>query len=289
MSTATENPATPESPQTPAAQAPTSTIGTDPTIKVTQARVIASEWIKFRSVRSSVWTLFTGVLLLVGISALIAAVTMNQWDTMDETTQATLDPIGAATSGSTFAQLALGVLAVLMITGEYTTGMIRASLTVVPRRLPVFWAKLAVFSVITFVITLVSGFVAFFLTQAILDAKDFGVSIGDEHALRAVFGLAAYLTLAGMFSMAIGALLRGTAASIFAMVAVFLVIPPVIQLLPASISDDIVGYLPNNAGSAMFTVDMPNTLSPGAGLAVFGGYTAFLIAIAAWRMRKADV
>ncbi len=189
----------------PTGAAPTSSISKAPQIRVTQARVIHSEWIKFRTVRSTVWTLFTAVFLLIGISALIAAVTMNQWDTMDPDVQATLDPIGAATSGSTFAQLALSVLAVLMITGEYTTGMIRASLTVVPRRLPVFWAKLIVFSVVTFVVSLVSSFVAFFLTQAILSAKDFGASISDEHALRAVFGLALYLTVAGVISMAIGA------------------------------------------------------------------------------------
>ena len=260
-----------------------------PQLKVTQSRVIVSEWIKFRSLRSSVWTLFAGVALLIGLSALIAAVTMSQWNDLDANTRATLDPIGAATSGSTFAQLATGVLAILMITGEYATGMVRASLTVVPRRLPVLWAKLIVFSGVTFLVSLLASFAAFFITQAILSSRDFGVSITADHALRAVFGLAFYLTVAGVIAMALGTLLRGTAAAISTLVAVFLVIPPLVSLLPASISDDLVKYLPNSAGQAMFTVDASNSLSPGGGLLVFCGYAVVLVAVAAWRLRSADV
>ncbi|MBT0771854.1 ABC transporter permease subunit [Kineosporia sp. J2-2] len=266
--------------------APTGTTG----IRVTQARVIHSEWIKFRSVRSSLWTLAAGVVLLVGLSALIGSVTMSQWDSLDEATRASLDPVALATSGSTFAQLATGVLAVLMITGEYTTGMIRASLTVVPRRLPVLWAKLAVFSAVTFVVTLISSFAAFFVSQAVVSGHGLSVPITDGDALRAVFGLAFYLTVAGIVAMALGALLRTTAAGISTLVAVFLVIPPLVSLLPASVSGDLVKYLPSSAGQAMFgTGGGDGSLSPGTGALVFCAYAVVLVAVAAWRLRRTDV
>jgi ABC-2 type transport system permease protein len=259
-------------------------------VKVTQARVLHSEWTKFRSLRSTVWTLLVAAVLMIGIGALFSAVTANQFHTFSASNRAKFDPISTSLNGITFAQLAIGVLGVLMMTGEYSTGMIRASLTVVPRRLPVLWGKLLVFAGMVLGVSLVTSFVAFFLGQSLLDSHDLGVSISSPGALRSVIGAALYLTLAGLIGMAIGSLLRNTAAGISTFVGAFFVVPPLAQLLPSSIGNHLVQYFPSNAGAAMYgrTHDVTNVLSPWTGFAVLCAYAAVLIAAAAWRLRRAD-
>src|SRR5580700_1556750 len=195
------------------------------TIKVTQPRVLLSEWTKFRSLRSTVWTLLSAVVLSIGIGALFSAVSASQYHTFSPADKASFDPISTSLNGMLFAQLAIGVLGVLLISGEYSTGMIRSSLTAVPRRLPVLWAKLGVFAGVVFSVTLVSSFVSFFLGQALLNSHHLGVSISAPNAPRYVIGAALYVTVAGIIGMTLGALMRNTAAGISTMVAVFFVLP----------------------------------------------------------------
>src|ERR1700712_4563598 len=140
-------------------------------IKVTQRRVLLSEWTKFRSLRSTLWTLLVATVLMVGISALFSAVTANQYNTFDAGDLARFSPISTSLEGNTFAVMAFGVLGVLLFSGEYSTGMIRASMTVVPRRLPVLWAKLAVFAGVVFVASLITSFASFFIGQALLSGQ----------------------------------------------------------------------------------------------------------------------
>jgi ABC-2 type transport system permease protein len=261
-----------------------------PTIKVTQARVLRSEWTKFRSLRSTVWTLLVAVALMIGIGALFSAVTANQWDTASLADRASFNPITTSLNGILFAQLAIGVLGVLFMSGEYSTGMIRASLTAVPRRLPVLWGKLAVFAGMVLVVSLVTSFVSFFLGQVLLNGHDLGVSISSPGALRSVIGAALYLTVAGMIGIALGALLRNTAAGISTFVGAFFVIPPLAGLLPSSISDNLTKYLPSNAGGSVFgdTRGVTDALAPWTGFALLCGYAIVLIAAAAWRLRRTD-
>jgi ABC-2 type transport system permease protein len=260
------------------------------TLKVTQARVLHSEWTKFRSLRSTIWTLLVAVVLTVGIGALFSAVTASQFHTFSASDVATFDPITVSLSGIAFAQLAIGVLGVLMVTGEYSTGMIRSSLTAVPRRLPMLWGKLTVFAGIALGVSLVTSFVSFFLGQALLNSHNLGVSISSPGALRAVIGAALYLTVAGLIGMSIGSLLRNTAAGISTFVGAFFVLPPLAGLLPSSISNHLVQYFPSNAGEALYggTHDVTNALSPWTGFAVLCAYAAVLIAAAAWRLQRKD-
>src|SRR5258708_34986551 len=130
--------------------------------------------------------------------------------------------------------------------------MIRSSLTAVPRRLPVLWANLGVFAGVVFAVTLVTSFVSFFLGQALLSSEHLGVAISAPGALRSVAGAALYLTVAGMIGMALGGLLRNTAAGISTFVAVFFVIPPLTGLLPAAWSSHFAQYLPSNAGEVLY-------------------------------------
>ena len=261
-----------------------------PALKVTQWRVLLSEFTKFRTVRSTVWTLLVAVVLMIGISALFSAVTASQYHTFDAADRATFNPVSISLSGMMFAVVAIGVLGVLMISGEYSTGMIRSSLTAVPRRLPVLWGKLAVFAGVIFSISLVASFICFFLGQALLDSHHLGVSIAAPGALRSIIGAALYGTVAGMIGVALGALFRNTAAGIATFAGVFFVIPPLTGLLPASISDHLSQYLPSYAGDALWggARSVTNALSPWTGFAVLCGYAVVVIAAAALRLRRAD-
>ena len=261
-----------------------------PALKVTQARVLVSEFTKFRTVRSTVWTLLVAVVLMIGLSALFAAVTASQYHTFGPADRATFNPVSTSLGGMMFAVVAFGVLGVLMISGEYSTGMIRSSLTAVPRRLPVLWGKLAVFAGVIFSVSLVASFISFFLGQALLNSHQLGVSITAPGALRSVIGAALYVTVAGMIGVALGALFRNTAAGIATFAGVFFVIPPLTGLLPASISDHLTQYLPSDAGEAVWggARGVTDALSPWTGFALLCGYAVVLIAAAALRLRRVD-
>lgn len=255
-------------------------------LRVTQARNIRSEWTKFRSLRSTIYTLGVAGVLMVGLSALFSAITANQPGGFNPGETA-----ATTTSGSAlFAQLAIGVLGVLMISGEYSTGSIRSSLTAVPKRLPMLWAKLAVFAGVVFSTMLAASFLSFFAGQALLSQNDMDVALSEPGALRAVVGAALYLTAVGMTGLAVGALMRNTAAAISTIVVVFFVIAPLTLLLPTTWTANFVQYLPSTAGAGLFsgTLGVENPLAPWTGFAVMCAYAFILIAFAAWRLRRVD-
>ncbi|MEP6562928.1 MAG: ABC transporter permease [Nakamurella sp.] len=266
------------------AAAPT-TISEDAGLRVTQIRVLSSEWTKFRSLRSTVATLLIAIVVMIGLGAMFAAITANQSAGFGPGTTA----ISTSLTGTFFAQLAVGVLGVLLITGEYSTGMIRSSLTVVPSRLPMLWGKLAVFAVTVFLTMLAASFASFLVGQALL-GDQLNATLSDPGALRSVLGAALYLTVAGLTAIALGALLRNTAAAITTFVAVFFVIPPLTNLLPTALTDHFVQYLPSNAGAVMLdgTFGVAHPLTPWTGFAVMCTYAVVLIGLAAWRLRRVD-
>jgi ABC-type transport system involved in multi-copper enzyme maturation permease subunit len=258
--------------------------------RVTQPHVARSEWTKLWSLRSTRWSLLAGVVSMIAIGIIIAAVQMGRWSTLSAHERSAFDAIDIGVGGYHLAQLAIGVLGVLVISGEYSTGMIRSSLMAVPKRLPVLWAKLGVFSAVTFVLMLAATFVSFFAVQAIVTSHGLNHSLSDPHALRAVIGTALFLTVLGALGVGLGALIRNTAGGIAALVGLLFVLPGVTALLPVSIGDAISPYLPLNAGTtvATSTFDGANHLSPWAGFAVFCGYTAVIIAVAAVGLARRD-
>ncbi len=268
------------------ATTPSATVDPRTRLRVTPLRVVQSEWTKFRSLRSTVYTVLAAVTLMVGMGALFTAITVNQPGGLGPGQSA----LSTSLTGTFFAQLAIGVLGVLLISGEYSTGMIRSSLTVVPRRLPMLWGKTAVFAAVVFATMLIASATAFFVGQVILSGKHLDVSLSDPGALRAVVGAALYVTVAGITALAMGALLRNTAAAITTFVAVFFVIPPLTLLLPASWSAHFVQYLPSSIGAVLTdgTTTAGNSLAPWTGFAVLCGYAVVLIGFAAWRLRRAD-
>ncbi len=255
-------------------------------LRVTPVRVLRSEWTKFRSLRSTVYTVLAALTLMIGMGALFAAITANQPGGLQPGESA----LSTSLTGTFFAQLAIGVLGVLLITGEYSTGMIRSSLTVVPRRLPMLWGKIAVFTAVVFLTMLIASVTAFLVGQAILGGKGLNVSPSDPGALRSVVGAALYVTVAGITALAMGALLRNTAAAITTFVAVFFVIPPLTLLLPTTWTAQFVQYLPSSIGTVLTggTTVAANSLAPWTGFAVLCGYAVVLTGFAAWRLRRAD-
>jgi hypothetical protein len=259
-------------------------------LKVTQARVVVSEWTKLRSLRSTRWSLFVAVLFTIGLPCVFAAVTAARWSHMSISERLNRHPVEIATAGVNLSQLAIGVLGVLVITGEYSTGMIRASFGAVPKRLPVLWAKIIVFAAVTFALMVPSVLLGFVGSQAILrNHHILEISFSHSGVARSVIGGAIYLTIVGIFTMGLGAITRNTAGGIAVFAGIFFVIPPLMNILPTSWNNAISEYLPSSAGRDVFSLTHGvHDLSPGAGVALFAGYTALVIAIAAVLMVRRD-
>lgn len=236
--------------------------------RLTFPRVVNSEWIKLVSLRSSWITFAAAVVAVVGLGALISYVTYTHWSHMSPPEQAHFDPVGRSLGGVELAQLAIGVLGVLVVTGEYATGMIRSSLMAVPRRWPVLGAKLLVFTACTFVLSLIASFVAFLLGQQLLGSH--GTTLGAPHVLRTVIGVALYLTVVAALAIGLGFILRNTAGGIATFVGLMLVLPGIARLLPDTWQPHVLPYLPSNAGASVWAVQ------PDAGmLGVWTGFGVF--------------
>ncbi|WP_329282116.1 ABC transporter permease [Streptomyces sp. NBC_01451] len=261
--------------------------------KVTGRRVLRSEWAKFWTLRSSWITLAVGVFLLVLFGAIASAtyspdVVTNQGPPGPGS--GATDAVSLALTGVTFASLAVGVLGVLLSAGEYSTGMIRSTLAAVPRRLPVLWAKSAVIGPTALVLTTIAALAAFQLGTLGLDGEKIALSLTDDGVLRSLAGAGVYLGLVAVFGVALGMLLRSSAGAIAALVGILLILPGLASLLPDSLYDSINPYFPSNAGSAVYALHQSaDSLSPGAGIAVFAGWVALALAGAAFRLVRTDV
>ena len=255
--------------------------------RVTPTRVVRAEWIKLFSLRSSWIALAAAVVAVVGIGILVCYVTATHWSHLRPQEALNFEPVGRSLGGVELAQLVIGVLGALVITGEYATGMIRSSLMAVPRRLPVLVAKAVVFAAVTFVLMLVSAFVAFLAGQAALGSH--GTTLGAPHALRAVIGAALYLTVVALFAIGLGFALRNTAGAIATLFGLLLVLPGLGRLLPDSWQPHVLPYLPSNAGAGVFAVRPdPGMLSTWAGFAVFCAWALAALVLGAVVLKRRD-
>ncbi|MCX4527157.1 MULTISPECIES: ABC transporter permease subunit [unclassified Streptomyces] len=255
-------------------------------------RLMLSEWTKIRSVRSTVWSLAILVVLSLIFTVLFMQMGVANWDKSDASQQAAmrLDPTGTILgSGLLLSQLAVCVLGVLVIASEYSTGMIRASLLAVPKRVPVLAAKGTVFALVVLAVGELTAFASFFIGAPILHEKA-PVEIGDPGVLRAVVGTGLYLALLGLFALSIGAIIRHTAASITGVVAFVLVIAPMTRLLPGSVGKHIHAAVPTEAGYLITQQHsrVDDVLGPWQGLGVLALWTAVLLVIAAVLLRRRD-
>jgi len=255
---------------------------------VTQVRVIRSEWTKLRALRSTWWCGLIAVVLIVGLGAAIAG---SGPPYQISAGNSAAGGVAISLVGILFAQLVLGVLGVLLFSGEYATGMIRATLAVVPSRLPVLWAKLIVLAGLMLPLSLLAAVAEFFAAMALESSRGgSAISLTDPGVLREVVGAALYLAVIAVIGLTLGALLRRTAAGLSVFAAVFLVIPLVTAYLPASIKG-FAPYLPSNAGGDIWGAGKlfgGHQLGPWTGFAVLCGYAVVLIGLAAWRLRRHD-
>jgi ABC-2 type transport system permease protein len=253
---------------------------------------LRSEFTKIRSIRSTYWTLLVLLVISVGIGAAICAGTAANWDQASAADRATFDATQVSIAGLFFlGQLVIVVFGAMVLTAEYSTGMIRTSLTAMPRRVTVYAAKALVFAIVALIVTLIAAFISFFLGQALLASTHANASLSEHDVLRAVIGSALYVTLCGLFAFAAGAIFRHTAATITSIIGLLFVIPILAHLLPSSWYDDIVRWLPDSAGTAITAVvggQNPHLFSPWSQFAVFAVYTAILLIIGAILFRKRD-
>lgn len=254
---------------------------------VTQARALHSEWIKLRSLRSTTLTLLTGLVLMVALGWIFGWATDANWSDLSPDEQTSFSPIDTTLAGYNLAQLAIGVLGVLLVTGEYATGMIRATFGAVPRRLPVLWAKAALYAGVTFALMLAAAAVAFVGGQQLLGVH--GTGLAADGAVRAIVGVAGYLALVGVFSVALGFIIRSTAGGVAILFALLLVLPTLGLLLPTSWRENILPYLPSNAGATMFSARTPaDALSPTTSLLVLLAWVVAALAGAAMVLKRRD-
>lgn len=240
---------------------------------------VASEWTKFRTVRSTLWTLATTVVLGIGLGALAAATTAARWAQMSLLERLTFDPTRTSLTGLLFAQLAVGILGVLVVSAEYGTGTIRVTFAALPRRPVVVGAKVAVYGAVVLVVGEAVSFAAFGVGQVLLAPKAPSASLGDPGVLRAVVGGGLYLLVLGLLALGIATIVRHTAGAISAFVAVLLVLPIVVAALPSSIGNALGRYLPANIGVVLLSVaPQAHSFSPWVGLVVLASYAAAVIA-----------
>jgi ABC-type transport system involved in multi-copper enzyme maturation permease subunit len=250
---------------------------------------LRSEFTKIRSVRSTYWTLLVLFVVCVGIGALISAATASRWSQTSLPDRATFQAARVSLFGLYLGQLVIVVLGALIITSEYSTGMIRTSLTAMPRRGVLFLSKAVVFTAVALVTGLITSFVAFFLGQALLASTHDSATLSQPNVLRAVIGGGLFLAVCGLFAVGIGAVLRHTAAAISAAVGLLFVIPIVANFLPSSWYIDLDRWLPSNAGIAIWTTrQVPHEFSAWGEFAVFCAYTAVLLIVGLVLFRKRD-
>lgn len=251
-------------------------------------QVIRSEWTKIRSVASTVWTLSLAVIVTTALGMLISALSKNEFDNMSRRDQLSFDPTFISFAGMTLGQLAMIVFGVLVVSNEYSTGMIRSSLAAVPRRGTFLFSKIAVATGLALVVGMATSFVTFFLGQAMLGEHK--AVIGDPGVLRAVIGGGLYMTLIAMFSMGVAAMLRSPMLSLGILMPFFFLISNILGNVPAT--EKIGRYLPDQAGSKIMQVVTPiddeTPYGPWGGLGIMALWVIAALAGGYATLRKRD-
>jgi ABC-2 type transport system permease protein len=252
---------------------------------VTLPRVVAAEFIKFRTLRSTVVVLSVAAIAMVAIALVIGYNTRHLTANIDPN-----DHVQSSTmQGYFLGQLLIGALGVLFVTGEYSTGMIRSTFAAVPKRLPVLWAKLIVFVTVTAITMIISCLVAFVCSQALISAYRPGYSLGQPGVLRVVIGTGVYLTLIGVIGAALGWIVRSTPGSLVAYIGIILVLPVLFGNVLGTWGKHVAEYMPSQAGGSFInTLPEPPNLAPWTGLGVLVIWAIVGVAVAAVGLRRRD-
>ena len=246
-----------------------------------------SEFTKIRSVRSTYWTLIALVVVTIGIGALASWGVAHHGQHGPD-----FDATRQSLAGLLLGQLVIAVLGALTVTSEYSTGMVRTSLTAMPRRGVVFAAKALVFALVAFVTSLVTCFGSFFLGQALMSSAHINTSLGQPHVLRAVIGGALFLTACGMLAFGLGMILRHTAGAITAAVGLLFVVAILVNFMPQSWQNDVNKWIPLDAGEQVWRASAASPaehmFSAWTGFAVLAGYAVIAMIAGLILFRRRD-
>lgn len=264
-----------------------------PARRVVLTRTIDSEFTKVHSVRSTYWSLFLLVLASVVWCVVYCLATVHQWPGMSAQDRASFDPTQSSVIGvALLGQLAIVVFGALMITSEYSTGMIRTSLTVMPRREVLYAAKLAVFAAVSLAVALVTSFGTFFLGRILLSSTHSAASLSQPGVLRSVIVTALYAEVCGLIAFGIGAIVRNTAGALTIAYGSLTLLPQLAKALPGPLYHAVVAWVPGGDAIAVMTTTSgsrpPHMFSAWGELAVFALYAAVLIAVGAAQFRTRD-
>jgi ABC-type transport system involved in multi-copper enzyme maturation permease subunit len=252
------------------------------------AEALRSEFIKIRSVRSTYWTLLAQALAAIAWAGLYCAGVVSHWPN-----NIGFNPAEASLSGQVgLGQLIIVTLGALVITSEYSTGMIRTSLTVMPHRAVLYAAKAIVITAVSLALSLITSFVAFFTGQAILSEKHLGTTLAQPYALRAVLLSAAVVSVFGLIAYGAGAIIRNTAGTITTILGVIFLLPLLAQALPSSWFQELERWLPGGQVIGPITGGLAHSpdhlFSAWGEFAVFCGYAVVLLAVGAWSFCRRD-
>lgn len=249
------------------------------------AAVLHAEWLKLRSVRSTWWTLVATFVLGAGLTTMIC------WGNAEWLASAEADesPASFLTWGMMIAQITAVVLGALVVTTEYGTGMIRTTFAAVPSRGRVLAAKSLLVVALLGVVGTVTAFVGYFGGNFFLDREGIGLALEGD-VLRAMYGSGLYLAGIGLFTVAVGFLLRHTAGTISIVLALMLILGNMANLIPGGFGEWVTKLMPGNAGSPISTAVSfnPNLLEPWTGFAVFCAEIAVLLVAAYVVVRRRD-
>jgi ABC-2 type transport system permease protein len=246
---------------------------------------VRSEFTKIFSVRSTYLTLLAMLVVTVGFGALASASAAHSGvgPGFDATRQ--------SLTGLYLSQLFIGALGVLVISSEFSSGMIRTTLSTMPRRGTMVAAKALVFAVVAFVVGLITCLASFFLGQALMAPH--GATLAHADVLRAVIGGALFLTACGLLAFGLGLLIRHTAGAICAVVALLFVATVLVNFFPVSMQDHVDKWMPAFAGGAIWSTG-PDRLgnvpmfSAWPGFAVLCGYAAIALIAGVLTFRRRD-
>lgn len=265
----------------------------DPAVRYTRrtafANVLRSELLKIRSVPSTYWTLACAAVFTVVLAAVLAALVPGRLSAQD---RRTVDAVQLCLGGIHLSQVAVGVLGVLVVTGEYGTGMIKATLSAVPGRGAVLAAKALVFAAVALTVGCASTFAAYFAFQGFLtgDGDYMRTSLGDPGVLRAVVGGGLYLAVLGLFGLGLGAVIRSSAGAVATLFGILFVPQILVQLLPGHWRETVGRYLLMTSGSDVFVAAKreAGALGPWTGFGVFCGYAALALAAGYLSLTRRD-
>jgi ABC-type transport system involved in multi-copper enzyme maturation permease subunit len=261
-------------------------------------RVLNSEFIKFRTLLSTLILLGSTMLVMVGFGALAA------WSTGQFREQMASDPeaaaqmaaqggdiaVSAPTSGIAFAQLILGSLGVLLMSSEFTTGMARSTFAAVPKRIPAFVAKFVVVVVVSFVLTGVSTLIAGLVSVPILDNYDLGLDLASSQSVKLLVVNSLYVAAVASIGMSLGSIIRNSAGGIMSLVGLFFVAPIAFQLIPGEFFEEARKYLPGNTVTPLTALNhVDGNLEVWQAALVLGAWVVVPAVLAMILLKKRDV